>query len=111
MRNKMRIKHPFWLLSCTTYLTSDLYLVEVIQERSKDNDGKHALCKTRLLTALIYLNDGWEEGDGGELAIFRADDEKLGSLTGEGTCLRLVLDAIFSWGLSKVQHCGSLLAP
>ncbi|CAE7299055.1 EGLN1, partial [Symbiodinium pilosum] len=40
-----------------------------------DNDGKHALCKTRLLTALIYLNDGWEEGDGGELAIFRADDE------------------------------------
>ena len=40
-----------------------------------DNDGKHALCKTRLLTALIYLNDGWEEGDGGELTIFRADDE------------------------------------
>ena len=40
-----------------------------------DNDGKHALCKTRLLTALIYLNDGWEDGDGGELAIFRAEDE------------------------------------
>lgn len=40
-----------------------------------DNDGKHALCKTRLLTALIYLNDGWEDGDGGELAIFKADDE------------------------------------
>ena len=40
-----------------------------------DNDGKHPLCKTRLLTALIYLNGSWHQGDGGELAIFRAEDE------------------------------------
>ena len=83
-----------------------------------DNDGKHPLCRTRLLTALplflmlgglgafeafwpaveaifcsesgqfegfrevsrrmglrIYLNGSWREGDGGELAIFEAEDQ------------------------------------
>ncbi|CAE8629921.1 unnamed protein product, partial [Polarella glacialis] len=45
--------------------------------RHVDNDGKHALCRTRLLTALIYLNEGWKEGDGGELAIYDAVDTKL----------------------------------
>ena len=38
-----------------------------------DNDENHALCRTRVLTALIYLND-WQKGDGGELALFQADD-------------------------------------
>lgn len=40
-----------------------------------DNDGKHPLCKTRLLTTLMYLNDEWQKGDGGELAIYKADDK------------------------------------
>lgn len=34
-----------------------------------DNDGKHTHCKTRVLTAILYLND-WRQGDGGELVIF-----------------------------------------
>eukprot|EP00405_Crypthecodinium_cohnii_P026442 CAMPEP_0206492494 /NCGR_PEP_ID=MMETSP0324_2-20121206/46146_1 /ASSEMBLY_ACC=CAM_ASM_000836 /TAXON_ID=2866 /ORGANISM="Crypthecodinium cohnii, Strain Seligo" /LENGTH=707 /DNA_ID=CAMNT_0053974929 /DNA_START=32 /DNA_END=2155 /DNA_ORIENTATION=+ len=40
-----------------------------------DNDGKHPLCKTRLLTALMYLNESWQPGDGGELAVFSSDDD------------------------------------
>ena len=40
-----------------------------------DNDEKHHLCRTRLLTALIYLNGDWQSGDGGELAIFQAENQ------------------------------------
>ncbi|CAK9004288.1 unnamed protein product [Durusdinium trenchii] len=40
-----------------------------------DNDGKHHLCRTRLLTALIYLNGDWQVGDGGELAIFQHENQ------------------------------------
>jgi len=42
-----------------------------------DNDGKHQLCRTRLLTALMYLNDEWTPGDGGELAIYKTGDESV----------------------------------
>lgn len=31
-----------------------------------DNDENHPLCRTRLLTALIYLNGSWQKGDGGQ---------------------------------------------
>ena len=30
-----------------------------------DNDENHRLCRTRMLTALIYLNESWQKGDGG----------------------------------------------
>lgn len=42
-----------------------------------DNDENHPLCRTRLLTALIYLNESWQQGDGGELAIFDANDPNI----------------------------------
>lgn len=40
-----------------------------------DNDGKHPLCSRRVLTALVYLNPDWQDGDGGELAIYEIDGQ------------------------------------
>ncbi|CAK0836592.1 unnamed protein product [Prorocentrum cordatum] len=42
-----------------------------------DNDGKHPLCRTRLLTGLLYLNPEWKPGDGGELAIYEQSDKNV----------------------------------
>jgi hypoxia-inducible factor (prolyl hydroxylase) len=39
-----------------------------------DNDGKAVHTKPRRLTVLLYLNPEWKAGDGGELAVYGADD-------------------------------------
>jgi len=64
-----------------------------------DNDGKHPLCRTRLLTGLMYLNDGWRAGDGGELVVLDAGDSKERQVV-EPLSSRLVL----FWSDWRVPH-------
>lgn len=65
-----------------------------------DNDGRHPLCRTRLLTALMYINDEWVAGDGGELAIFDADDHNTQRAVVEPLMNRLLL----FWSDRRTPH-------
>lgn len=56
-----------------------------------DNDGKHPLCRTRVLTALLYLNSDWRKGDGGELAVLGAEDSSKVRHVVEPLCNRVLL--------------------
>lgn len=56
-----------------------------------DNDGKHPLCRTRVLTALMYLNPEWEQGDGGELVVYDAEDTNARRRVVAPLCNRVLL--------------------
>eukprot|EP00928_Gymnodinium_smaydae_P092334 TRINITY_DN7618_c1_g1_i1.p1 TRINITY_DN7618_c1_g1~~TRINITY_DN7618_c1_g1_i1.p1 ORF type:complete len:691 (+),score=135.88 TRINITY_DN7618_c1_g1_i1:158-2074(+) len=65
-----------------------------------DNDGKHALCNKRVLTALIYLNAGWVNGDGGEIAIYDQEEQYKERRVVEPLCNRVLL----FWSDARTPH-------
>eukprot|EP00927_Polykrikos_kofoidii_P046057 TRINITY_DN40241_c0_g1_i1.p1 TRINITY_DN40241_c0_g1~~TRINITY_DN40241_c0_g1_i1.p1 ORF type:complete len:747 (-),score=105.54 TRINITY_DN40241_c0_g1_i1:34-2094(-) len=65
-----------------------------------DNDGKHELCKRRIMTALVYLNSSWKHGDGGELVIFDSEDTDVERRVVEPLSNRLVI----FWSDCRTPH-------
>mmetsp|Transcript_72922 Transcript_72922/g.173711 ORF Transcript_72922/g.173711 Transcript_72922/m.173711 type:complete len:644 (-) Transcript_72922:11-1942(-) len=65
-----------------------------------DNDGKHPHCRTRVLTALMYLNPEWQPGDGGELAVLSQLDKGVQRKVVEPLAGRLLL----FWSDWRVPH-------
>ena len=54
-------------------------------------------CNGRRLTALTYLNDSWQHGDGGELRVYGRDGEKIMKL-------RLLQAEFLFWSDFRVPH-------
>ena len=65
-----------------------------------DNDGKHPVLRQRVLTALLYLNQGWRAGDGGELCVYDAEDTAVLKATVTPNLGRLLL----FWSDARVPH-------
>jgi SM-20-related protein len=40
---------------------------------------RHSDTQERIITAILYLNDGWEKGDGGELKLWTTPGDKVGA--------------------------------